>query len=101
MKNGERLGLDLDRDLGDEWATAGLLPCFLRDTHIPAVLTWTCECAPDKYEWSPREPTLMKADDGAWAWVLVVRGLKLCSSCCMWLRELLEEEEEVGDLCNR
>ena len=41
-------------EIGMMRATAGLLPCFLRDTHIPAVLTWTCECAPDKYEWSQR-----------------------------------------------
>ena len=41
----------------------------------------------------------MKVDDGAW--VLVVKGLKLCSNGCMWLKELPDEEEEIGDLGNR
>ena len=37
----------------------------------------------------------------AWVWVVMVKGLILSSGGCMWLRELLEDEEEVGDLGNR
>ena len=50
MKNGERIGLDLDRDLDDEGPLQASSPFFHGANGKPAVLTWSNHWSGDKSE---------------------------------------------------